>query len=79
MAKDFASMKNSEQIRKLLRVLGQDFTMSQMTNWRKGGIIGLAATAMALGKVHIVLICILINTPSTNITMMRDECNFEFN
>ena len=51
MAKDFAAMKNTEQIRKLLRVLGQDFTMSQMTNWRKGGIIGLAATAMALGKV----------------------------
>lgn len=53
MVKDFASMKNTEQIRKLLRVLGQDFTMSQMTNWRKGGIIGLAATAMALGKVNL--------------------------
>ncbi|CAG7732052.1 unnamed protein product [Allacma fusca] len=50
MAKDFAAMKNTEQIKKLLKVLGQDFTLSQMTNWRKGGIIGLAATAMALGK-----------------------------
>jgi len=53
MVKDFTQMKNTEQIRKLLRVLGQDFTMSQMTNWRKGGIIGLASSAMGLGKVTI--------------------------
>ncbi|XP_021943778.1 protein VAC14 homolog isoform X3 [Folsomia candida] len=50
MVKDFTQMKNSEQIKKLLRVLGHDFTMSQMTNWRKGGIIGLASSAMGLGR-----------------------------
>jgi vacuole morphology and inheritance protein 14 len=57
MVKDFTQMKNTEQIKKLLRVLGQDFTMSQMTNWRKGGIIGLASTAMGLGKVRNVFKC----------------------
>ncbi len=33
MVKDFTQMKNSEQIKKLLRVLGQDFTMSQMLDF----------------------------------------------
>jgi len=51
MVKDFAGMKNVEQVRKLLKVLGKDFTYCGNANWRKGGIIGLAATAMGLGRV----------------------------
>ena len=50
MVKEYTSTGNSSQIKKLLRVLGQDFTLSQNQNSRKGGLIGLAATAIALGK-----------------------------
>lgn len=52
MVKDFMATNNSAQVKKLLRVLGQDFTLSQNPNSRKGGLIGLAATAIALGKVR---------------------------
>ena len=45
------SSKNTGQIKKLIRVLGQDFTLSQNPSTRKGGLIGLAAIAIALGKV----------------------------
>ena len=51
MVKDFVSSNNIGQIKKLLRVLGQEFTLSQNQNSRKGGLIGLAATAIALSKV----------------------------
>ena len=39
------------QIDALLRVLGQDFTLSHSPNSRKGGLIGLAAVSIAIGKV----------------------------
>jgi len=61
MVKDFASANNVAQIKKLLRVLGQEFTLSQNQNSRKGGLIGLAATAIALGRVSnslLMLVCI---------------------
>ena len=45
------SANNVTQIKKLLRVLGQEFTLSQNQNSRKGGLIGLAATAIALSRV----------------------------
>lgn len=41
------------QIRRLLKVLGQDFAMSKNPNSKKGGLIGLAAMAVGLGKVFI--------------------------
>lgn len=50
MVKEFAAVNNTVQIKKLLKVLGQDFATSQNTNTKKGGLIGLAATAVALGK-----------------------------
>ncbi|XP_015918510.1 protein VAC14 homolog [Parasteatoda tepidariorum] len=50
MVRDFLRVGEIGEIRKLLRVLGQDFTRSQNINSRKGGLIGLAATAIALGK-----------------------------
>ena len=43
---------NTGQIRRLLKVLGYDFAQSQNPNSRKGGLIGLAAIAIALGKVR---------------------------
>lgn len=51
MVKEFNSINNSTQIKKLLKVLGQDFANSQNANTRKGGLIGLAAISIALGKV----------------------------
>lgn len=53
MVRDFQRVNETSEIRKLLRVLGQDFTLSQNVNSRKGGLIGLAAIAIALGKVSI--------------------------
>ncbi|KAL4131937.1 hypothetical protein QTP88_009166 [Uroleucon formosanum] len=50
MVKEFAAVNNSMQIRRLLKVLGQDFSMSKNANTKKGGLIGLAAMAVGLGK-----------------------------
>ncbi|XP_049788046.1 protein VAC14 homolog [Schistocerca cancellata] len=50
MVKEFASLNNTTQIKRLLKVLGQDFANSQNAHTRKGGLIGLAAIAVALGK-----------------------------
>lgn len=56
MVKEFAAVNNSMQIRRLLKVLGQDFAMSKNPNVKKGGLIGLAAMAVGLGKVYIYFI-----------------------
>jgi len=50
MVKDFVSVKNTSQIKKLLKVLGSDFAISQNPHMRKGGLIGLAAMAIGLGR-----------------------------
>lgn len=66
MVKDFVARGEMEQIRRILKVLGQDFTLSQNAHSRKGGLLGLASSAVALGKessnfisdlVHPVLAC----------------------
>ena len=54
MTKEFSTVNNSIQIKKLLRVLSQEFAISQNPHTRKGGLIGLAAMAIALGKVFII-------------------------
>lgn len=51
MVMEFNSTKNYTQIRKLITVLGQDFSTSKDNNKRKGGLLGLAATSIGLGKV----------------------------
>ncbi|CAG2057121.1 unnamed protein product [Timema podura] len=72
MVKDFSATKNTLQITKLLKVLGQDFALSQNPNTRKGGLIGLAAIAVALGKesslyigdlIHPILACFADSDP----------------
>ncbi|KAK6643734.1 hypothetical protein RUM43_005244 [Polyplax serrata] len=50
MVKDFVVRKDMSQVKKILRILGQDFALSQSPHARKGGLIGLAAVAIALGK-----------------------------
>jgi len=52
MTKEFSTVNNTIQIKKLLRVLSQEFAISQNPHTRKGGLIGLAAMAIALGKVR---------------------------
>lgn len=43
----------TQQIKRVLKILGEDFALSHNPNTRKGGLIGLAATAIALSKVKI--------------------------
>lgn len=50
MVKEFAASNNTVLIKRLLKVLGQDFATSQNPHTRKGGLIGLAAIAVGLGK-----------------------------
>ncbi|XP_046661939.1 protein VAC14 homolog [Homalodisca vitripennis] len=51
MVKDMVAKNKPAEIRRLLKVLGQDFANSQNNpHSRKGGLIGLAAMAVALGK-----------------------------
>lgn len=50
MVKDFVTRNKTQELRQLMKVLGQDFAGSQNPNTRKGGLIGLAATSIALGK-----------------------------
>lgn len=51
MVNEFNKAKNTNQIRKLLNLLGNDFAISRDSNKRKGGLIGLAAVSIGLGKV----------------------------
>ena len=55
--KDFVSVGNTSQIKKLLKVLGSEFAISQNPHMRKGGLIGLAAMAIGLGKC---LLCVCL-------------------
>ncbi|XP_059478479.1 protein VAC14 homolog [Neocloeon triangulifer] len=49
MVRDFHASNNTMQIKKLLKILGQDFALSPNPHYRKGGHIGLAAVAIGLG------------------------------
>lgn len=51
MVKEYNTSGNTSQIQKVLKVLGEDFSLGHNPNQRKGGLIGLAAVAIALGKV----------------------------
>lgn len=51
MVNEFNNANNVTQLRKLLNVLGKDFVTSRDQHKRKGGLIGLAATSIGLGKV----------------------------
>lgn len=48
---EFNASKNHKQIQKLIGVLGKDFAVSKDSNKRKGGLLGLAAISIGLGKV----------------------------
>ncbi|XP_025830153.1 protein VAC14 homolog isoform X2 [Agrilus planipennis] len=48
--KECAAADNSAKIVKIIQILGKDFANSQNPHTKKGGLIGLAAVAVALGK-----------------------------
>lgn len=50
---EFNKNNNAVQIRRLLKVLPQEFTTSRDAHKRKGGLLGLAAISIGLGKVSI--------------------------
>lgn len=50
MVKEFAAVNNHLQIRRLIEALSE-FSTYQNAHARKGGLIGLAAIAIAVGKV----------------------------
>ena len=49
--KEFLVSQNYGLIERLISVLGRDFALSESSNMRKGGLIGLAAAALGLQKV----------------------------
>lgn len=50
MVKEFINSNEAGQITSLTAVLAEEFAVSHNNHARKGGLIGLAATAIALGK-----------------------------
>ncbi|XP_020613432.1 protein VAC14 homolog [Orbicella faveolata] len=50
MVKEFVANNDVRQIKRLTSVLAEEFAVSHNNHSRKGGLIGLAATAIALGK-----------------------------
>jgi vacuole morphology and inheritance protein 14 len=53
MVKDLVMINDYSQIKQVVSVLVHDFTLSSSANTRKGGLVGLAATAIALGRVSL--------------------------
>lgn len=52
MVKDLVMMNDYSQIKQVISSLEHAFTLSSSPNSRKGGLVGLAATAIALGRVR---------------------------
>uniref|UniRef100_A0A8B9TRN5 Protein VAC14 homolog n=1 Tax=Anas platyrhynchos TaxID=8839 RepID=A0A8B9TRN5_ANAPL len=46
----FVAQNNTSQIKHVIQILSQEFALSQHPHSRKGGLIGLAACSIALGK-----------------------------
>ncbi|XP_053614567.1 protein VAC14 homolog isoform X2 [Plodia interpunctella] len=50
MVKDFSDANNTSQIKRLIRVLGQDLMASTNLNVKNGALMGLSSVAVGLGK-----------------------------
>ncbi|KAM4722470.1 protein VAC14 homolog [Rhinophrynus dorsalis] len=50
LVREFVSQNNAAQIKHVIQILSQEFALSQHPHSRKGGLIGLAACSIALGK-----------------------------
>lgn len=51
MVRRWVEERDFSQLKGLLSILQKSFTLSSNPNARKGGLLGLAATAVALGRV----------------------------
>ena len=51
LVKDLVMMTEYGQVKQIISNLEHEFTLSSNPNSRKGGLVGLAATAIALGRV----------------------------
>lgn len=51
LVREFVAQNNTSQIKHVIQILSQEFALSQHPHSRKGGLIGLAACSIALGKV----------------------------
>ena len=51
MVRELIAVQNYEQIERICRILSEHFVLSQNGNFRRGGLIGIAALAIACGKV----------------------------
>lgn len=51
MVRELVAVQNYDQIERICRVLSEQFVLSQNGNFRRGGLIGIAALAIACGKV----------------------------
>ena len=52
MVRELIAIQNYEQIERICRILSEHFVLSQNGNFRRGGLIGIAALAIACGKVN---------------------------
>ncbi|MBN3285048.1 VAC14 protein, partial [Polyodon spathula] len=50
LVREFVAQNNSTQIKHVIQILAMEFALSQHPHSRKGGLIGLAACSIALGK-----------------------------
>uniref|UniRef100_A0A8C2T4A3 Protein VAC14 homolog n=1 Tax=Coturnix japonica TaxID=93934 RepID=A0A8C2T4A3_COTJA len=50
LVREFVAQNNTSQIKHVILILSQEFALSQHPHSRKGGLIGLAACSIALGK-----------------------------
>lgn len=53
LVREFVAQNNTSQIKHVILILSQEFALSQHPHSRKGGLIGLAACSIALGKVNV--------------------------
>lgn len=51
LIRDLANNKNFSDVEKIIKVLDKDFVSSSNPNAKRGGVIGLAATSIGLGRV----------------------------
>jgi hypothetical protein len=51
MVRELIAVQNFEQIERICKILSEHFVLSQNGNFRRGGLIGIAALAIACGKV----------------------------
>ena len=57
MIKESVASNDFGRVKEVICCLKDEFTLSSNPNTRKGGVVGLAATAIALGRVSVYIMC----------------------